>query len=291
MKWFNRLTTGCGVMGMNYRNRHVVDVLNPKPLIGAAKDKMATKRLLAEHGIRTPATFAEIHSPKDVRDAYPMLRQAEKGFVVKPACSSRGRGVLICRGLMEDKLLLHEDRAMSRRDFEFFVNQILCGEYSFGRPQDSALIEQRVEADTSWILDGLPGAPDLRVITVKGKPVMAMARIPTVSSKGRANLHCGGIGVGIDLASGTTTHGVRNDQAITHHPDTGQELSGREVESLEECLRLAAMCYHALPLGYMGVDIMRDAALGPVVIELNARPGLGVQIANRKGLLHHLESL
>ncbi len=34
---------------------------------------------------------------------------------------------------------------------------------------------------------------------------------------------------------------------------------------------------------------MLDAALGPVVLEANARPGLTIQVANRRGLLPRLE--
>ena len=38
------------------------------------------------------------------------------------------------------------------------------------------------------------------------------------------------------------------------------------------------------PLGYLGVDIVLDRELGPMMLELNARPGLAIQIANNQGL-------
>ena len=55
--------------------------------------------------------------------------------------------------------------------------------------------------------------------------------------------------------------------------------------------RIAACCYDAIPLGYLGVDLVVDAELGPMVLELNARPGLTIQLANRRGLRASMETL
>ena len=44
-------------------------------------------------------------------------------------------------------------------------------------------------------------------------------------------------------------------------------------------------------LGYVGADIVVDARRGPVILELNARPGLAVQLANRAGLIPRLEAV
>ncbi|MFH1672958.1 MAG: sugar-transfer associated ATP-grasp domain-containing protein [Pseudomonadota bacterium] len=50
--------------------------------------------------------------------------------------------------------------------------------------------------------------------------------------------------------------------------------------------------------GYQGVDIVLDKGKGPLILKLNARPGLNIQIATRVGLLprlrqaeHHRKSL
>ena len=59
----------------------------------------------------------------------------------------------------------------------------------------------------------------------------------------------------------------------------------------ESLLRIAARCYDAVPLGYLGVDMVLDATLGPLVLELNARPGLTIQLANRRGLRPRMEAL
>lgn len=42
-------------------------------------------------------------------------------------------------------------------------------------------------------------------------------------------------------------------------------------------------------LGYVGVDMVLDKNLGPLILELNARPGLAIQIANFRGLEPRLQ--
>ena len=59
----------------------------------------------------------------------------------------------------------------------------------------------------------------------------------------------------------------------------------------EHVLQLAAQSYDAIPLGYFGIDLVIDAALGPTILELNARPGLSIQLANRCGLRRLLAAL
>ncbi len=42
-------------------------------------------------------------------------------------------------------------------------------------------------------------------------------------------------------------------------------------------------------LEYLGVDLMIDETLGPLMIQVNAGPGLAIQMANGVGLLRRLE--
>jgi hypothetical protein len=44
-------------------------------------------------------------------------------------------------------------------------------------------------------------------------------------------------------------------------------------------------------LGYIGADVVLDARRGPMVLELNARPGLAIQLANRAGLMPRLDTV
>jgi hypothetical protein len=47
----------------------------------------------------------------------------------------------------------------------------------------------------------------------------------------------------------------------------------------------------AVGLGYLGVDIVVDAAAGPLLLEANARPGLAIQTANGLGLVPCLDRI
>ncbi len=79
------------------------------------------------------------------------------------------------------------------------------------------------------------------------------------------------------------------DGVITEHPDTGGGIAGLEIPNWEDLLRLAARCHELTGLGYLGVDIVLDKDKGPMILELNARPSLNIQIANRSGLMPRLK--
>ena len=151
------------------------------------------------------------------------------------------------------------------------------------------MIEYRVKFDDVFETVSFKGVPDIRVIVLKGIPVFAMARLPTSDSDGKANLHKGGVGAGIELATGRTMLAMQYDQLIDHHPDTATPLQGIVTPYWDDILAMASRCYDVTELGYIGVDIVHDKDRGPLLLELNARPGISIQIANRRGLRHVLE--
>ena len=277
-----------GVVGMNFRNRHLVDLLNPRSEISVARDKNATKERLLPLGIPTARTITLIRRSREIPQALSQLEQLDGGFVVKPSKSAQGRGILLCRSLDNSTLIKTNGDQLDRRDLIFHFHRILHGEYSFGRPDDAILIEELLETDNDWIMPDLPGAPDLRIKVFEGKVTMGMVRLPTEASEGRANLHCGAVGTGIDLETGMTTGGILNNRPCDYHPDNGLPLAGHKIEDFPQCIELAKRCANAFKLGYTGIDLMRDKRYGPVVLEVNARPGLALQTANRKGFLNHL---
>lgn len=280
------------VVGMNRRNRDFVLRFNSRKAVRMAKDKIASKAALRAHGIPTPRLIATLHAANALEQIYPALVCEEGGFVVKPAHGAQGKGIQIfLRALPEGTLLPYHGDPISIREFRFALASIISGEYSSGVPEETVLIEERIRLSAAWVYHDLPGPPDMRVIVHRGKAVMAMLRIPTIASGGKANLHQGGVGVGIDLAEKTVKHAVWKGRAATHHPDTGQPLIGAVVEHFDECIRIAERCFDAVPLGYMGVDLMLDAETGPLVIEVNSHPGLAIQIANGRGLRPPLDAL
>ena len=118
---------------------------------------------------------------------------------------------------------------------------------------------------------------------------MAMIRLPTHLSDGKANLHLGAVGVGIDLSQGVTLQGVQGIEVVESHPDTGNRLAGLEIPHWDRILKMSAECFEMTGLGYLGVDLVLDQRHGPLILELNARPGLAIQIANGTGLRSRLE--
>jgi alpha-L-glutamate ligase-like protein len=146
------------------------------------------------------------------------------------------------------------------------------------------MIEYCVRFDPVFERVSHEGVPDIRVIVYRGVPVMSMVRLPTRMSDGKANLHQGAVGAGVDIATGRTLAGVLGNDVINEHPDTGQPIRGLEVPQWDVILEAAARSADITGLGYLGVDMVLDRELGPLMLELNARPGLNIQLANRCGL-------
>lgn len=186
-------------------------------------------------------------------------------------------------------------QAINEQDVERHISNALAGLFSLGGKNDVAVVENLIKFDdVSFEGYSYEGVPDIRVIVFKGYPVMAMMRCSTAASDGKANLHQGAVGVGLDIATGRAVRAVQFDRPITHHPDTDKPLNGLIVPNWEKLLILASSAWEMTGLGYMGTDMVLDKEEGPMVLELNARPGLAIQIANGAGLLprlKHIESL
>ncbi len=89
----------------------------------------------------------------------------------------------------------------------------------------------------------------------------------------------------MDIDRGILLTAVHRNGIVSHHPDTGQAITGIVIPHWEEILHLAAGAGDMTGLGYIGVDVVMDENRGPLLLELNARPGLQIQMANRAGLL------
>lgn len=277
-------------LGMNRRNLEFLVPYNPPALFAVVDDKPGTKRRLAAAGIPVPATYAELSRQWDLRRLDAILA-GRTTFVVKPARGAGGGGVLVVAERAGDGFVKASGAAVSLADLAAHCSDILAGAYASSTHSDEVLIEYCVQADPVLGAISYRGVPDVRVLVFRGVPVQAMIRLPTRASDGRANLHMGGMAVGIDLVTGLTTHGVLGGRPATIHPDLYAAVGGRQIPQWETMLNIAARCYDAIPLGYLGVDLVLDAELGPLVLELNARPGLTIQLANRQGLRASMEAL
>lgn len=272
-----------GVLGMNARNFHVISKYNPRNLYPLVDDKVQTKNLALQSGVNTPNLIGVIEHQFQVGNILDMVKNHSE-FVVKPSHGSGGKGVLVIKGYTEDQFTLPSGKNITYNDLYQHISNILSGLYSLGGRYDTALIEEVVHFSDIFKDYSYQGVPDVRIIVYKGYPIMAMTRLSTSESGGRANLHQGAVGVGLDIKTGKTKKAVQHNIPITHHPDTKADLRKIEVPLWKEHLIIAAKAYEMTGLGYFGADIVLDAKKGPMMLELNARPGLAIQIANGSGL-------
>ena len=276
-----------GVLGLNRRNAEYTLRYNPRRLYPLVDDKLATKQLAQRAGIAVPELYGVVEENYQVRSLPEMLEQYSD-FVVKPAHGSGGDGILVISGRSRQMYREANGLLMSQEELSYHVSNTLSGIYSLGGQPDRALIEYRVRPDPLFEAISYQGVPDIRVIVFLGVPVMSMVRLPTRMSGGRANLHQGALGAGIDITNGITLTAVWRNDIVTEHPDTGNTVAGVKVPGWETLLRLASRCYQITGLGYQGGDIVLDKDKGALILELNARPGLNIQIANHSGLLPRL---
>jgi alpha-L-glutamate ligase-like protein len=212
-------------------------------------------------------------------------------FVLKPARGSGGSGIILIKDRTEGRFVKQSGRAISHEDLCYHISGILSGIYSLGGLEDVTIVEELVHPDPVFEKVTYKGVPDIRIVVYRGVPVMAMTRLPTQASDGKANLHAGALGAGIDISNGVTLTAVHGSSVIARHPDTGNPVAGINVPFWKHMLIAAARAFDMTGLGYLGVDLVIDRHKGPLLLELNARPGLQIQVANRTGLRARLEQV
>jgi alpha-L-glutamate ligase-like protein len=273
-----------GVLGINRRNLDLLAELNPRRRYPGVDDKVLTKGLCEARGVPVPRTFGVVERLGDAR-RFPDLVAGRPEFVVKPARGSGGRGVLVVARAEGAAYVTSSGETLAFPEIRYHLSNILSGLYSLGGRPDRAIVEERIRPHSIFERLAVGGTPDVRILVHRGRPVMAMLRLPTRASRGRANLHQGAAAAGVDLAAGRTRGGVCRNRAVDVHPDTGQPIAGLEIPRWPDMLDIAGRLGEGLEMGYIGVDLVLDERRGPLVLEANARPGLSIQIADGRGLL------
>lgn len=275
-----------GVLGLNERNADFIMRLNPRRLYPRVDDKVLTKELALDAGMAVPELYGIISNQGETRNFGKIVAEHDS-FVVKPAQGSGGDGILVVTGRSQRKrnlFRLSSGVLISENEIAHHISNIVSGQYSLSGNPDKALIEYCVRFDPVFADVSYQGVPDIRVIVYRGHPAMAMVRLPTRASDGKANLHQGAVGAGVDMSLGETLTGVLDNDVVDEHPDTGALVSGLRIPQWDFILQSAARGYEVTQLGYLGVDMVIDRDLGPLILEMNARPGLNIQIANCTGL-------
>lgn len=277
-----------GILGMNSRNVDYILKYNPRAKYPLVDDKILTKEVAEKAGIPTPPVYEVISFPSQTVDFADRMKNYPD-FVVKPAQGSGGGGIIVIGGRTDKGFKRASGKIMPFNDMQYHLTNTLSGLYSLGGQPDQAIVQYRVHPDAFFSTMTSGGVPDVRVIVFLGVPIMAMLRLPTRESDGKANLHAGGIGTGISIATGMTTHGVYRNTPIGEHPDTNASITARTIPAWDQILHMSAPFCDITGLGYIGVDIVIDRDKGPMMLEVNARPGIAIQVANQKGLKSRLE--
>lgn len=276
---------------MNARNLHYIRPHNLKRAIRIADDKLLSKRILNHADIPTPKLIAKISSRTSLEHFdWGILPNS---FALKPNRGLGGEGIIVVYGRkkgQKDVWVKSSGSVVTLDDLKNHIQNILDGAFSLSGVPDTAFFEERITLAKEFRPYAYRGIPDIRVIVYNGVPVMAMLRLPTKESHGKANLQQGGVGVGIDLSTGTTTTAVQGkSKVIEYIPGTRLLISGIKIPYWKKILQLAVEAQRASKLGFLGADIAIDRTYGPVFLELNARPGLSIQVANLSGLRRRLE--
>ncbi|GIG62701.1 alpha-L-glutamate ligase-like protein [Longispora fulva] len=276
-----RLRGWDAVLGMNRRNARIARE-NPAEAIRLVNNKYATKQALTAAGAPTSPTLGLLRSRREIAtldwDGLPDC------WALKPNQGLGGSGIMLSFGRGRGGWRSSSGRPVTRDMVVEQLRRILDGEYS-PRPSDWALFEPLIRAHPDLARLSHQGLPDIRVICVGDEPRLAMLRLPTRFSGGRANLHQRAIGAAVDLDTGRITHALVGKEPTENHPDTAERLIGAAVPYWPHVLDAARRCAAATGLRYLGADIVVDAERGPLILEVNARPGLQIQNVTGHGLM------
>jgi alpha-L-glutamate ligase-like protein len=279
------------ILGMNARNLDYIRPYNRANAKKIADDKLLSKRILKKNDIAVPKLIGKIISQENL-DNFDWQTLPDS-FVLKPNKGFGGEGIIVVYGRKKnrtDTWIKADGSLITIEDLKNHTRNIIDGSYSLSGVPDIAFFEERLKLLKLFKPYTFKGIPDIRIIVFNKMPIMAMLRLPTKESHGKANLTQGAIGVGIDLASGITTTAVIGKQKIIENlPGTKLLLSGIKIPYWIDILTLAVRSQEISGLGFLGADVAIDKELGPVILELNARPGLAIQIANLDGLKWRLK--
>lgn len=291
MDWISpRKLKKLGILNMNRRNVGYIGRYNERSSFPLVDNKLKTKLAVGEYGVKTPKLLQIVRQQHEISH-FREISEDLDGFAIKPAKGSGGKGITVITGRDEDSFVKASGVRISVAMLEHHLTNILAGLYSLAGTPDVAIIESLVQSSPALAKYSFQGVPDIRIIIFQGYPVMAMLRLATKASDGKANLHQGAVGVGLNVGTGRSLNAVQFNRPITLHPDTGLPLENIIIDGWEDMLEMAARCYEATGLGYMGVDLVVDVNEGPLLLELNARPGLAIQMANGEGLLPRLTNI
>ncbi len=277
------------ILGLNARTQLFAYKYNSQKAKKIADSKLKTFRVLTAAGIPTPKIYKVFSNPNKIFEFD--WTGLPASFALKPSKGLGGEGIIVVKKKSKegDGWITTQRKKVTPSDLSLHALDIVEGAFSMTTSPDIALIQEYVGRDKAFRKFAYRGTPDIRVIVFNKVPIMAMLRLPTKESGGRANIHQGAVAVGIDIATGITTRALWHGELITYKPDTKRKLRGIKIPNWTQILEIAVKTQIASGLGYLGVDVVIHPEQGPMVLEINAQPGLQIQFANNAGLRKRLD--
>lgn len=275
------------ILGMNARNLEYISRYNSAEHKKFTTHKLFTKRFLESRGIQVAKTYHAINNHRQLTSEF--FESLPASFVIKPNKGWGGGGIIVITEKKDKHWITGSGKKLTSEYLFQHCVSILDGKYSLSGVTDIVIFEEVLEKHSSLRNFTDIGLPDIRVIVFNKVPVMAMMRIPTHESEGKANMELGAIGVGIDMGTGITTRGAHYSSSRTKMPN-GFSIKGFKIPFWEEILLIASQIQHFTGIGYLGVDFVLTKT-GVKVLELNSLSGLKIQIANKIPLKERLEKI
>jgi len=293
MKLLQILKNRKKILGQNARNH--VYIKSPGSSYGRhiADDKLLTKQVLSEYNVDIPKLIGIIHNLKELRSFD--WTSLPKSMVMKPVRGSQGDGIEIFYDRDKQGTWIRGDGSrVDLEEIKRLAQDIIDGRYSLNKQPDQVLFEERIRPHRDLKNYTYKGTPDIRIIVFNNIPIQAYVRFPTIDSGGKANMAIGAVGTGIDLSTGITTSSRKGKEnggkgiPIEYVAGTKLSYRGLKIPHWNKLLELSVKCQQASKLKLIAIDFLIDDDKGPVVVELNARPGLSIQLVNNAGLAWRL---
>lgn len=310
-----------GILWMNQRNNIYVKEFNPDRGIRLANNKEQTKKFLFQRSIPVPKTFLHIKNRQDRFEFnFSSLASSHNTFVIKPNNGSKGQGIFIINEIRKKKEYTHPKkinhsptlekirwlkRTLIDYGYEFRIGDKRINEiqlkkkvgwifqwlYSSNGKQDTVLIEEKLIPWNGFELFCTHGLADMRIIMFNLVPVIAMLRVPTEQSGGKANLAQWGIGLGIDIVTGKINSLYRQWQSYTNSfPSEWSQFKNKKIPYRQEILEYSANAQYFVNSWYLGMDRVVTTKW-PKLLEINARAWLEIQNITGKPLLQIMKKI
>jgi alpha-L-glutamate ligase-like protein len=277
------------LLGQNARNLNYIKNYNTKIAKKLADSKLNTKEFLSANSVATPETIMTINNENTIDDS--LFDKLIPPFVVKPNWGFWGKWILIFTKISSSLDYITNDwQVFTKKELLSHFRAILDWFYSLSWNRDKVLIEKKIELDEEIELLWKYWLPDIRIIVFNMVPVMAMLRVPTEISNWKANIHAWACWVWIDIWTWKLTYITSYSKIIKSIPGVW-DVRWLKLPDWDKALALAVKSQQVTKIWYIWCDIVLDKVLWPLVLELNIRPWLEVQMANLSPLKNRLRKV